>query len=183
MERVDYRHFAEQFREKLLPIKVFLVDVDGVLTDGKISYFGSEVGFNRSFHAKDGYGFKMLAMAGLKVGFISGGDSIGVKKRSEYLKLDYSFLGNEDKREAYQKVLDDGYSDSEILYIGDEFFDLPLLKRAGFSATVPHSSDEILEAVDYVTQRPAGEGAVREVIDMVRHVQNIVPDIPDFGEK
>ena len=96
--------------------------------------------------------------------------------------MDYSFLGNEDKRQAYQKVLDDGYSDSEILYIGDEFFDLPLLRRAGFSATVPNSSHEIQEAVDYVTHCSAGEGAVREVIDLLRYVQGIVPDIPDFGD-
>ena len=119
--------------------------------------------------------------AGLKVGVISGGDSLGVKKRFvENLKLDFAFLGNEDKREAYKEVLAMGFSDEEILYMGDEFFDVPLLKRAGFGVTTSEASEEVKGFVDYVTTRAAGHACVREVIDMLRYAQGIVPEVLDF---
>lgn len=178
--QIDYRKIARGFKNKLEKIKVFLADVDGVLTNGEIYWSGAEVGFNRAFHAHDGYGMKILQRAGIKVGIITGGNSLGVKKRAEYLELDYAFIGNEDKRESFKQILQDGYKEEEILYIGDEFFDLPILKRAGFSATVPAASMEIKEVVDYVTLRHGGDGAVREVVDLVRYVQGIVPEVPDF---
>lgn len=182
MSKLDLRSKAIQYKKKLQAIRVCLFDVDGVLTDGKVRFDGEEMGFNRSTHTSDGYGLKVLRQAGLKVGVISGGDSIGVEKRfRENLKLDYIFLGNEDKREAYQAVLDEGYKDEEILYMGDEFFDLPLLKRCGFSASVPGSSLEVQENVDYVTTRSGGEGAAREVIDILRYAQGIVPKVFDFN--
>ncbi len=179
MNGVDLRVVANQFKDKLSLIKVFLTDVDGVLTDGKIFYSGDEIGFNRFFHAHDGYGLKMLQAAGIKVGFVTGGNSESVFKRAENLQIDLLFYGDEDKRHAYDRVKADlGVKDEEILYIGDEFFDLPLLERAGFSVTTPQASMEIKEAVDYVTIKNGGEGAVREVVDMIRYVQGIVPNIP-----
>lgn len=184
MSKLDLRATAEKYQGKLKKIRVCLFDVDGVLTDGKIRFDGEEMGFNRSTHTSDGYGLKVLREAGLKVGVISGGNSIGVEKRfRENLKLDYVLLGNEDKRQAYQKVLDDGFEDGEILYMGDEFFDLPLLKRSGFSASVPGASLEVQENVDYVTVRSGGEGAAREVIDLIRYAQEIVPEVFDFDGK
>ncbi|RLA61377.1 MAG: hypothetical protein DRQ88_06650 [Epsilonproteobacteria bacterium] len=178
---LDLREISKRYHEKLSKIKVALFDVDGILTNGLISWDGEPVGFNRSTHTQDGYGLKVLMQAGIKVGVISGGQSLGVVKRfEENLNLDYVFLGNEDKRDAYLKVLDKGHSDDEILYMGDEFFDLPLLKRAGFSATVPNASFEIREVVDYVTIRPSGQACVREVIDLIRYAQGIVPKIKEF---
>lgn len=179
--RIDYEQLAQKFAAKIKPLKVFLFDVDGILTTGHIFFQGGEVGYNRCFHTHDGYGLKILMRAGFKVGVISGGDSVGVMERFQNnLKLDYVFLGNEDKREAYKKILAEGYQDHEILYMGDEFFDLPLLKRAGFSATVPNASREVQEEVDYVTTITSGNGCVREVIDLVRQVKGIVPEVPDF---
>lgn len=106
-----------------------------------------------------------------------------MKKRfKENLGLDYIFIGNEDKRDAWIKVKEDGYKDEEMLYMGDELFDIPLLKKAGFAATVPHAGLEVREVVDYITQRKAGEGCAREVIDLLRYVQGINPKIPDFNE-
>ena len=181
-KRLSLKARAKKYEEKLKKIKVFICDVDGVLTPGDIVYFGHEVGFNRTFHALDGYGLKILQAAGIKVGFVTGGDSISVKVRADYLKLDYNFIGNEDKREAYKKVLADGFKDEEILYMGDELFDIPLLKRAGFAACPPEVSDEVISAVDYVTSRQGGQACVREVIDMVRYAQKINPTIPDFDD-
>ena len=169
---------SKQYADKLSKIKVCLFDVDGILTDGKIFWSGEECGFNRQFHTHDGYGLKILMRAGLKVGIITGGDSIGVKKRFEGLGVNYLYMGNEDKRASYEKVLEEsGFSEEEVLYMGDEFFDLPILKRVGFSASVPNASFEVREAVDYVTRRESGNACAREVIDLLRHVQGIVPEI------
>lgn len=176
---LDLRTIAKPFSDKLSKIKVCLFDCDGILTDGKVYWSGQEVGFNRHFNVLDGYGIKILMKAGIKVGVITGGDSIGVRTRFEALGIDYFYMGNEDKVEAFNEVLTRAsVSEEEVLYMGDEFFDLPLLRRAGFSATVPHASIEIREAVDYVTHREAGEACVREVIDMLRHVQKI--DVEKF---
>jgi 3-deoxy-D-manno-octulosonate 8-phosphate phosphatase (KDO 8-P phosphatase) len=178
---LDLRKIANKYHDKLKKIKIALFDIDGILTDGMIYWDGDDVGFNRSTHALDGYGLKILMNAGIKVGVVSGGDSIGVKKRfEENLKLDFVCLGEEDKRRFYLEILDKGYSDSEVLYMGDEFFDIPLLKRAGFAATVPHASLEVKEVVDYVTYRNGGDACAREVIDMLRYVQGISPLIQDF---
>ena len=87
-------------------------------------------------------------------------------------------MGNEDKRKAFAQILEKAkVLPEEVLYIGDEFFDLPILKQVGFSATVPSASIEIREVVDYVTIRDSGHGCAREVIDLVRHAQKIVPKI------
>jgi len=177
----DLRAESEKYSVKLKAIKVALFDVDGILTDGSIHWGGDVLGFNRSTNTLDGYGLKMLRKAGLKVGVITGGNSIGVLKRfKENLNLDYVFMGNEDKREAFKAVMKDGFKADEIMYMGDEFFDVPLLKKAGFSATVPSASHEVQEVVDDVTERYPGQAPAREVIDLLRYQQNIVPEIPDF---
>lgn len=175
---LDLREISKQYSGKLSKIKMALFDVDGVCTNSKIWWAGEECGFNRCYSTQDGYGMRVLMRAGLKVGIITGGDSIGVKKRFEGLGVDYIKMGNEDKRKAFDEVLkDSGLDASEVLYMGDEFFDLPILKKVGFSACPPHSSIEVREEVHYITHREGGEGCVREVIDMLRHVQNIVPKI------
>ena len=176
--QLNLPEIAKAYKDKLSKIKLCLFDVDGILTDGRIYWSGEEVGFNRFFHAHDGYGLKILMKAGIKVGIITGGDSEGVLKRFGLLGLDYLYYGDEDKRAAYDKVIaETGFSDEEVLYMGDEFFDLPILNKVGFSATVPGASIEIREAVDYITHRESGQGCAREVIDMLRHVQGIVPKI------
>lgn len=175
---LNLREVAAQYQDKLKKIKVVLFDVDGVCTDSRVFWSGEECGYNRFFSTQDGYGMKVLMKAGLKVGIITGGDSVGVRKRFTDLGLDYLKMGNEDKRKAYQEVLEDtGVNEDEVLYVGDEFFDLPILKRVGFSATPPHASCEVRDEVDYITFREGGHGCVREVIDLVRHAQNIIPEI------
>lgn len=178
MTSIDTRTLGDKYKSKLANIKLALFDVDGILTDGKLYYSGEEVGYNRFFHTHDGYGLKVLMRAGIQVGIITGGSSLGVKKRFTDLGIKYLEMGNEDKRTSFEKIIKElGIQTSEALYMGDEFFDLPILKRVGFSATVPSASVEVREAVDYVTTRDSGNGCVREVIDMLRHVQNIVPEI------
>jgi len=173
---------AKKFKKKLKKIKVFLCDVDGILTDGRLAWAGEEAGFNRFFNALDGLGFRILQQNGIKVGVISGGQSAGLKMRAQMLKMDYYFVGNEDKRGPFLKILSDGYTPEEILFMGDDFIDLPILKRAGFAATVPEASWEIQAAVDYVTERSMGRGCVREVIDILRMAQGWQLKFPDFED-
>ncbi len=180
-KEIDLRETAKHFEDKLKSIKLCLFDVDGILTDGKVYWGGEEIGFNRSFNVLDGYGIRMLQQADIKVGFITGGKSLGIEMRHKYLQLDYLYMGAEDKRAAYLDIQKkSGFTDEEILYMGDELFDMPLLKRAGFAASVPSASIEVREVVDYVTTRAAGDGAAREVIDLLRYVQNITPNVLDF---
>jgi 3-deoxy-D-manno-octulosonate 8-phosphate phosphatase (KDO 8-P phosphatase) len=172
---------AKTFEEKLKKIKVCAFDIDGILTNGGISWEGEDVGFNRTTHSLDGHGLKMLMRAGLTVGVISGGDSIAIRKRFiDNLGLHFVYLGNEDKREAYKKVLAMGFKDEEVLYMGDDFIDLPIIKRVGFSATVPGASLEIQEAVDYITYREAGNACAREVMDILRYAQKHPIQTLDF---
>lgn len=172
---------AKRFENQFKQIKLALFDVDGILTDGKVFWQGEEVGFNRFFHVRDGYGLKLLKMAGIEVGIITGGNSRGLKERFKQLGIDNFYYGKEDKRSAYLELQQKyEYTDSQILYMGDEYFDLPLLKKAGFSATVPSASLAIQESCDYITEKSAGDGAAREVIDLLLRVQEFTPDIPDF---
>ena len=177
----DLKKTDEDFQDKLKKIKVFLTDVDGVLTDGRVYWANNEIGFNRFFHISDGYGLKILMGGGLKVGVISGGESLGLIKRVKSLNLDFMKIGDEDKRQGYLEIVKEcGVSDEEVLYMGDEFFDIPILRRVGFSACPPHAAMEVKAVCDYTTTRLCGEGCVREVVDMVRSAQNIIPLIPDF---
>lgn len=172
---------AEKFKEKLSKIKVCAFDVDGVLTDGKIWWHGDDVGWNRISNVRDGYGLVLLKKFGFKVGVITGGNSLSVVKRfSENLGLDFVYKGNEDKRDAFKDILSEGYKAEEILYMGDELFDIPLLKSAGFSATVSNASPEVKEVVDFISCEKGGEGAVREVIDILRIAQNKRVEIPEL---
>lgn len=173
---MSLRETAKRFEDKLKKIKVAIFDLDGILTDSHIWWASEEVGFNRNFNIYDGYGMKILMQAGLRVGVITGGNSVSVFKRTNQLGLDFCYAGNEDKRAAFLEVLEKYHvSADEVLYMGDELFDIPLLKKAGFSATVPNTSDEVKEVVDYITVRKSGEGCAREVIDLIRYAQGIVP--------
>lgn len=178
---MSLRATAKQFEEKLKKIKVVAFDLDGILTDGHLWFNGEEVGWNRSFYIYDGYGMKLLMKAGLKVGVITGGNSVSVRKRVDLLGLNFCYAGNEDKRAAFTDLLAKyNVTPEEVLYMGDELFDVPLLKKAGFSATVPNCSDEVKEVVDYVTIKESGKGCAREVMDLVRYAQNIQGHTEDF---
>ncbi len=178
---MSLRQTAKRFEDKLKKIKVICFDLDGILTDSHVWWASEEVGFNRSFCIYDGYGMKMLMKAGLRVGVITGGDSVSVHKRVNQLGLDFCYAGNEDKRTAFMDLLKKyNVKAEEVLYMGDELFDMPLLRKAGFSATVPNCSEEVKEIVDYVTIKESGKGCAREVMDLVRYAQGIIPTHEDF---
>ena len=164
---------------KLAPIRVVALDVDGVLTDGRITYVDGA--WTRSFHVHDGFGIKMLQRLGYQVAAISADDNPAMTARLEMLGITLAWTGSEDKRAAWRELLlQTGATDAEVVFVADELFDLPLLERAGFSATVPDASWRVRERVDYVTERPGGRGAVREVIELLLLAQGRELEIPRF---
>lgn len=177
-------------QDRLKKIKLLALDIDGVMTDGRIFWQGSPadggqpggqpvgqpVGWTRTFHVKDGYGLKVLMKCGIEVAVISGGDSFDVRKRMEFLKIKHVFLGDEDKLKALDKILaTTGLAADQLAFMGDDLFDIPVIERVGFSATVPHAVDPVKKRVNYITESRGGWGAVREVADAIRKAQGLGP--------
>lgn len=154
-------------QEQLAKIKLLLLDVDGVLTDGRIIYdnHGNEL---KAFDVKDGHGLKMLQRAGIKIGIITGRSSGVVARRAEELSIEILYQGALQKLEPYQEILSAlKITDEQVAYVGDDVVDLPILQRVGFSATVADAVPEVFPLVDYVASRPGGRGAVREICDLL----------------
>jgi len=146
-------------------VKLIILDVDGVLTDGSIIY-DSEGKEYKVFNVKDGYGIATAIKRGLKVVVISGRSSPAVEKRCKELGITEVFQGVSDKLEVYEKVKEKYHlKDSEIAAMGDDIPDIPILKKVGFSGAPKDAVPEVKRAVDLVTESPGGKGAVREFID------------------
>ncbi|MCK4998033.1 MAG: HAD hydrolase family protein [Anaerohalosphaera sp.] len=148
-------------------IKMLVTDVDGVLTDGTviINCDGSE---SKKFNLLDGHGIKMWQRSGMKVAIISGRASDATTVRAKQLSIEYVKQGFTKKLPAFESLLKDvGMTSDEVVYIGDDLLDLPLVKRAGFGVAVANAVGELKESADYITHRPGGSGAVREVIELV----------------
>jgi 3-deoxy-D-manno-octulosonate 8-phosphate phosphatase (KDO 8-P phosphatase) len=166
---------SADIQARLKKIKLLILDVDGVMTDGRVFWLEGH-GWSRHFHVKDGYGIKVLMKHGVDVAVISGGDSVDVRTRMVFLKIKHVFLGDEDKTKALDKIVETTQlALDQMAFMGDDLFDLPVLERVGFSATVPHAVDPVKTRVHYVTQTPGGWGAVREIADAIRKAQNLGP--------
>ena len=160
---------------RLTKIKLLILDVDGIMTDGRIFWLAGH-GWTRHFHIKDGYGLKVLMKSGIQVAVISGGDSDDVRSRMAFLKINHVFLGDEDKIKAFEKISEStGFKPDEMAFMGDDLFDIPVIERVGFSATVPHAVEPVKSRVHYVTESHGGWGAVREVADAIRKAQGLGP--------
>jgi len=148
-------------------VKMLVMDVDGVLTDGRIvlGCHGEELKF---FHVQDGVGINLAHRAGLKTAIISARKSKVTERRAKELKVDDVYQVEDGKEGAYKKILQDyGLKDEEVAYIGDDFHDLPLLSRVGLAVSVPNGRDEVKEIVHYTTKAAGGQGAVREVVEVI----------------
>ncbi|MDJ0709317.1 MAG: HAD hydrolase family protein [Woeseiaceae bacterium] len=151
---------------RLDEIRLVAFDIDGVFTDGRF-YLSDDGVETKAFHTQDGYGVRRLLGAGIAVAVISGRNSGAVEKRMAELDVPYVELGCKDKVAALDKlaaVL--GISASDCAYVGDDLPDLPLLEHVGFSVAVANAVPELHQRCDYVTTRPGGAGAVREVCDL-----------------
>lgn len=152
-------------------IKVLLMDVDGVLTDGKLFYFPDSenkmVEF-KGFHSHDGLGLYLCHFAGILTGVISGRTSPATVERARILHMRYVYQGNLDKVAAWEEILKDaGVSADEVAYIGDDLPDLPLLKRAGLAVAVNNARSEVKQAAHFITEHNGGEGAVRDATELI----------------
>ncbi len=148
-------------------IKLLLLDVDGVMTDGRIIYLddGKEA---KCFDVKDGHGLKLIQRAGIQVGIITGRQSEVVARRAAELGIEIVYQGAKDKMLPFREIMEKlGLKPCEVAYVGDDVVDLPVMRQAGFSATVADAVDDIKPYVDLVTGRPGGRGAVREVCDFL----------------
>jgi len=148
-------------------IKILVLDVDGVLTNGAliINADGSE---SKLFNTLDGHGIRMWQRAGLKVAFLSGRSSESTKYRAEQLEVDYCLQDCHNKLDGLEKFLEQsGLSAREVAYIGDDLPDLPPIWYVGFGVAVANAVDEVKQYADYVTTRRGGSGAVREVIEYI----------------
>ena len=148
-------------------IKLLAMDVDGVLTDGTIvvNADGSETKF---FSVLDGHGIRLWHRAGLITALISGRASGPTKRRAERLGIKYVFEDCHYKLPVLEKLLDEiGLSPENAAYIGDDLPDLPAMGCVGFAVAVANAVDEVKKYADYVTTKPGGKGAVREVIEHI----------------
>ena len=153
--------------EVLKNIRLLLVDVDGVMTDGRIIYDGNGLE-TKFFNVKDGHGIKMLQRHGVEIGIITGRTSVVVDIRARELGINIVYQGALRKLESYDDIKSKtGLSDSQIAYIGDDIIDVPVMRRVAFSAAPSDALPEVRELADYVTACEGGRGAVREVCDMI----------------
>ncbi|NOY05340.1 MAG: HAD hydrolase family protein [Chlorobi bacterium] len=157
----------ETHQKKLREIRAIFLDVDGVLTDGSIVYTsdGAEL---KAFHVQDGLGIRLAMEKGLRVGLITGRSSEVVERRARELGITDLYQGSLDKAsvlDEIEAVYD--LTDEQVAYMGDDILDLPVLRRVGFSAAPANAHPAVLQAVDFVTQKTGGNGAVREMIDYI----------------
>ncbi len=152
-------------------IRMVLVDVDGVMTDGGL-YYTAEGNEMKRFHAHDGYGVVRAREHGLKIGIISGRSTPIVAARARVLKIDDVYQDRMDKVDAMRELQERyGFRDHEFAFIGDDLFDLPLLAIVGLSAAPGNALPQVRRAVHYVTRQSGGNGAVREVLDLIVDAQ------------
>ena len=155
-------------------IKLFLFDVDGVLTDGKLFFFPDHHSFieAKGYHAHDGAGISLTRLAGIKTGLITRRSSDNVAMRGQELKLDYVRQGIQDKLGAFREILkQESMSAAEACFVGDDIIDLPVMWNCGLAIAVANARDEVKRDAHYVTLHAGGDGALRDAIEFILKAQ------------
>jgi 3-deoxy-D-manno-octulosonate 8-phosphate phosphatase (KDO 8-P phosphatase) len=168
----DNLQFPQSVLDRAKKIKLFLMDVDGTLTDGGVCLIsppgGGEILEMKVFNAKDGAGLTLAHIMGIKTGFITGRKSPAVQKRASEVHVDYVYLGQATKTAAFEECLQKaGVTEEETAYMGDDLPDLPLAVRAGLAVAVADAAIELKAACHFVTTAGGGKGAAREVIELI----------------
>jgi len=157
-------------------VRLLLLDVDGVMTDGRLFYShdGKE---SKMFNTQDGFGLRLIRESGIETGVITARRSEVVARRAEELQMRYIYQGAKSKLEAYNDIMEQsGLKPFEIGYMGDDWLDLVLIRRVGFSAAPANAVNEVKEIVHYVTDRTGGLGAVREVCNLLLESRNLLTE-------
>lgn len=165
------RRMKKKVAQKLKKIKMLILDVDGVMTDGKI-IMDSDGREMKNFNVRDGHGLVMIQRYGIQVAILTGRTSAVVDHRARDLKITQVYQGALNKKEIFAQILEKNHlAPEEIAYLGDDIVDIPVLKLAGFSAAVADALDVVKKCVDYVTANGGGQGAVREICEMLLAAQ------------
>ena len=158
-------------------IRLLLLDVDGVLTDGNLLYSGSGEE-SKSFNTQDGFGLRLLGEAGIDVGVITARKSEVVARRAAELKMRYIYQGVASKNEAFRDVMKvSGLKPYQIAYMGDDWLDLVLLQQVGLAIAPANGVREVKAVAHFITERPGGSGAVRDVCDLIIEAQNLLLEL------
>jgi 3-deoxy-D-manno-octulosonate 8-phosphate phosphatase (KDO 8-P phosphatase) len=172
---------AQELRARAQKIRLVLTDIDGVWTDGKLWYVpgqGSEMVEVKAFNTQDGMAFRWAHAAGLKTGLISGRESPGVTHRARMLGVTYIYQNYLEKIPPYEEILKDaGLGDAEVAYLGDDLPDLPLMRRVGLGVAVANARPQVKAGAEYITAAPGGDGAIREVLELIMEAQGTWPGI------
>jgi len=167
---------SDEIISRARQIKLLLLDCDGVLTDGGLHYTfdGKRVMEGaKVFHIRDGQGLKLAREAGLKLGVISGRVSPALTARARDLQIDRLHQGIDDKLSVYEQIkTDEGLTDAQIAYVGDDLPDLPVMRLVGLAIAVADAVEEVRECAHLVTQKPGGRGAAREVVELLLKAQD-----------
>jgi len=156
-----------QLIERARRIQLLALDVDGVLTDGRL-YFDNHGNEIKAFSTRDGLGLKAVQGIGITLAVITGRASTIVAKRAASLGIEHVYQGEDDKLSAYHDLLlKTGMQDDQVCYAGDDWIDLPVLLRAGLAVTVPDAGDDIKQHCHWITPQRGGEGAVRNLCELL----------------
>lgn len=157
----------EELIARAAKVRLFIFDVDGVLTDGSLTY-GAEGEMVKTFNVHDGLGIKLLQEAGIKTAIISARRTPIVLARAKDLGIEYVHQGGHDKLTPFKALLDQlGITEEQVAFIGDDVVDLPILNRAGFAVSVPNGRPEVHARAHWITEAAGGRGAVREACEFV----------------
>ena len=152
-------------RELAMNLKILLLDVDGVMTDGGIILVGTD-GEAKRFDVKDGMGITLAKMAGIEVGIVTSRDSEVVRRRANELGIEHVYQGARQKSETLDIVLENlSLDSSQVAFIGDDIQDIPIMRRVGFPVAVQDAMPEVKKHSAYVTEAQGGHGAVREAVE------------------
>lgn len=158
---------SQDLLERIRKIKVLILDIDGVMTDGHIIYsiYGDELKF---FDVQDGFGITLLRRAGIKSVIITAKRSRIVKLRARDMKIEKAYQGCTVKLKAFDRVIKKfRVKPEEVCFMGDDLIDLPILKRVGLAVAVPNAVEEVRQHAHFVTSRAGGHGGVREICDLI----------------
>ncbi len=168
--------FSADLLARAEPVKLLLMDCDGVLTNGHIYFLPAPDGGlfeTKTFDSQDGIALQWAHRAEIQTGIISGRTSRAVEERARTAKMHYLYQGDTRKAPLLEEILaDSGLKPDQVGYIGDDVTDLPIMRRVGLAAAPSNSRAEVLEAAHYVTPSIGGSGAVRDVIELLLKAQN-----------
>ena len=167
---------SPEILERARKIKLFLMDVDGTMTDGSVNLIslpgGGGVAEMKAFNSQDGAGLKLAHIMGIRTGFITGRKSPAVSQRAQELGVEFVYLGQETKMAAFNECVQKaGVREEEVAYMGDDLPDMPVAKRAGLAVAVANAAPELKAISHYVTNAKGGEGSGREVVELILKAQ------------